>query len=353
MKSSCLCILLAAAACQNPSANGAFAVRTTVSNLPDGGTAMSDGQLLYVSGGSLAVTVTLDAGQDTFVESTSAPAHASIQIDAPQVPAGGVAAATVPLIRKSDGTLFGTAALSWPPGGTFALRTSAAGQVVVDPISLETPQLAVAVGAAAQQTAALEVVPICVQSSTANGTVSVHLDRATFAAPAGASDLTAPLEPGDCGFGGAAPPFTVNSHALLSALPAADPAQAAPALVAAFQVTPALQGYPSIPSTTPVPVPALQPVVAAIVSPATGTAVAPGTLETLQARASLGPKGAPLTNFALQFVALPNVAIVPGAAATDRAGNLTATFVMPNLNGGSLAIQLLGGTVNGSIVLTN
>src|SRR5208283_1210934 len=92
-------------ACQNPS-DPTFALSLTFSNLPDGGTAVTDsGALLYQPGGPFTARVTATVSSPTLVNSTTPPTHATLLIDEPSLPTNATASTTVALLAQ-DGGLF-------------------------------------------------------------------------------------------------------------------------------------------------------------------------------------------------------------------------------------------------------
>jgi len=246
------------------------------------------------------------------------------------------------------------------------VRAVAAGTFVERVATLDQPRLNIVAGHVAQ-VGMQESIQFCAESSSLTGTVGIHLDHAVFNAGATSTpDATEVLAPGDCGLEDISPPalsWTVYSHALFTAIPAADPTMPAPAVVSAFQVTATLQNatspMPPI-ATQSIAVTPIQPVVLSISSTIAGAAFAAGTIVPLQVTATYGTgtSSRPAANISISFQTIPvTVTIVPSTLVTSSDGQASASLLMPSLasDGGTatLLVEPLGGNVNNGITLTN
>jgi hypothetical protein len=347
---------------QTPSKDSTFDLGLTFSNLTDGGVARTDGgALLYGSGGAFSVDITATVSPKGLVDSRTPPLHATVQLDETSTPVGATAIVMTQLLPQSDGrTFFGSAPVVWPPGGSVHVRVSAAGYFDEQVVSLDVPRLSIQ-RASSMQLGTQLLLPFCVRSSTLNGAVAVHLDRATFLGTSNASDVTAMLTPGDCAQTDAVADsvtFGVHSHAQLVGLPAVD-LQTPPYTVSSVAITATLQN-----SSPPIFAydgdagvsPGFALIALFITAPLNNTRVAPGTQVTLHASATYvhGDMNVPAADVPVSYQSTESgLSILPTSSVTDSAGMASATFLMPNLDGGVLVVDPIGGIDNTGVTLTN
>ena len=302
------------------------------------------GNIMYQAGGAFTVhveAVTDAADVDTSLQALAA--ELTVADDRGAMSATG----KVSLVRSASNphVFLGTAMLGWPAGGAVTVTARVAGVEAAQRLTIATPEVALVVARAQPVPGTRSAdVAFCVVSSARDGSVVLHLERATFTGTAEV-DRTAALVRGPCAIAGAdvaipAPAeLVIESHAALSlttrsetpaisaALPAPTAGAAALAMITAQAI--AVVVPPPVASLTFVSIP---------------IAARAGTVITAQVEATTGPGGTGrgIKGVTVSFVASASLTFIPPTAATDDQGFATTMFVMPELRGGSLIVGATG-----------
>jgi hypothetical protein len=280
------------------------------------------------------------------LDAATSPLHGTVQIDTNFVATGAIQSASLTLVPRGGGTYAGSVALSYPPGGNVPVHVTVAGVTSSVTVPIDQPRLQID-SEPQQQVGTAATIPVCISASAITGTVSVHLAGATFAGGS-AADTTATLLPGECG--GAftnisAPPWTIESHALLVV--------ASPG--ASFEVSATLQGTAGEPDVT---APIITQVGAGALAPvslalsASTTHATTGSIVTLQAHVLYAGTTA-AANVPVAFASSPVLTIVPSPATTNASGIAGASFAMPDLGGGSAVIYATVGSASDAVTIVN
>ena len=289
---------------------------------PDGGTLPDGSTLPYHSGGPFTVGVSTDL--PGLRQST----HALIEIVEPSSPTGAIMSATATLTAQDGGVFSGSAPLAWPLGGSVPVRVHAMGQIVESMVPLDAPDLAIDYGTG-MNTGAQELVPVCITSTSPDGSVAIHLDQAVVAGGT-QTDLMATLVVGLC------PSISSSltspkSHASFTAV----------GLSTGARVTVSLVG-PNVVRMSDLPTSMFVPVVLSVTSPS-GTAPAPGSIVEVDVHATFASTdggfadsgvvaggSSDAAGISISLLGAPNVALVPASVITDGNGKAVAHFQMPS-----------------------
>jgi hypothetical protein len=299
----------------------------------------SDGVIVYQGYGSFLVTVTAKTEPTTDTNLATLAAELVISTD------GGTSgpATKATLVRSaSDARMFaGTAMLSWPLGGDILVTAKVAGVEKSEPFTIAKPEIALVFGAPSPNTGTASVdVPFCIVSSVRGASVVVHLEAATFAGTADV-DKTAPLLREGCTLTGVTPPpgLVVQSHATLGLT--------------------TLAAMPTVSVTLTSPVMSAAPL--AYIAPMSPMGVVvPPKVKTVRFTTPIAPASAqvghvvpvsvlavdandlPVQGVSVSFSSSAEVVFVPATTKTNGSGAATTSFVMPDLDGGSLLISATG-----------
>lgn len=346
----CFLLLAFLTAC-NPDAWGTPTVTATYPNPLDGGLILDAGVIPFVNGGTFVTALSVP------LPGLQGPAHALLQIVSDQAPPGAVTSASVVLSSTDGGPYIGAATLTWPIGGIVPLQVQLAGvNTSLNPPQMQVPALHVFIpdqfddgGLNPAQTGTQDLYAVCIQSTTENGAVAVHLENAVVSG--GTADLSGALALGDCpglpADGGFAP---VNSHLYFVAVPLAPLGGGPPATVSSFRVTATLAGTQllvidqAVKGVLPIPGP---PPVTLCLSSDAGAPAAAGTLVEVDVAASVSADGGtvecdagvltgpakPAAGLTVQLQSTSPVSQTPfdpATLVTDVHGQGATHFVMPN-----------------------
>ena len=303
------------------------------------------GEITHNGIGSFTVHVTATTDEDTADRNLQSLA---VELQVSTAVGSSTAVTKGALIRSGDHAFKGTFAQSWPQGGPIEMTVRAGGVQQSTPLIVNLPELelapAIPVPDAAAANASLK---FCVVSTTTAGSVSVHLQDATFMTMT-PSDATAPLVRGPCPIAGAVTPagFEALSHAAFTLT-----SQSSAPTVAVSLANP-IAGAPPLATilarTFPLVIPAAVNAIAFQSPPATA---APGTLVTLQVKAS--SSAGPVKGVTLTFQASSELTFIPPSPKTDSAGLASTSFVMPNLGGALLLLGVAGGGEQDDTTIAN
>jgi hypothetical protein len=283
--------------------------------------AQPDGKLPYRAGGQFVVEVHAD-----ITELTST--HGQISLGGATTSNGVTAPQTVAL-GASDGGLVGGVVMTWPLGGRLLVYAQVAGVTLpAYPIELVTPMLTFN-GRPLQSNGLQWLYPYCLESTTEDGNVALHLDGAAL--PGGTSDTMLALAAGPCeGTASAA-----RSHASYTAVPS----------LGTFRATATMSGIPH-------PFPQGDVIVKTFVAPKI-TVTSPqitfpgGAIIQVDIHVDTGPE--PAQGIAVQLQAIPptpGTMVVPSMVTTNANGDASAHFQMPMT--GSVEIDASIGPIRGS-----
>jgi hypothetical protein len=319
--------------------------------------------VLYQPPGAFEVDVSATVSDPDGAVASLGSLRASLAIDDREVIPGAITSAIVSMAPSktpmgNSVTFSGGAQLAWPKGGTVPVRILVAGAAAPFElaVAIAVPQLGFKRTTGSQDGTTASI-PMCVVSSLTSGMVAIHLEQAKFMGGTD-TDRTLALTAGDCRLASTTPvpagavSEAIQSHAQFTVITGASPFIAS-ALVAGASMAPPIAAI--APQTLEAPA-IVTPVVAlSFDAPANRTAIPAGREVALEvhARDVRTPAASDLPRVSLTFQTSPAIPIVPSVVTTGDDGTATATFAMPDLGGGGLAIAAVAATASTTIFLTN
>lgn len=227
----------------------------------------------------------------------------------------------------------GVAHVAWPPGGPVDLEVRVLGVSHRATAPLEVPTIGGSLGAPRPAGRAVAF-PLCVESSTIDGTVELSLDGATVGA---ATSQSLRLIPGTC----ADEPLVrmPRSHAEVT-LTTTETTFAAHLRLTGTAATARVVEDQAAPPTS----------VVIGLTAATAALPPPGGVVRVEATAS-NAAGTPLPGIPVAFAAVPATEILPESGTTDASGTLQAHVVVPEA-ATALRIEAIAGTTSDGVTLT-
>ncbi len=281
------------------------------------------------------------------------PLRATATIDGVVPVAGATTSVTISLVpdRAQRGRYAGAGMLAWPPGGHLPVIVTVTG--APDPLEVDVPLTRPRIAFAytsGSQNGSFSMVPMCVVSTILVGSISVHLEQATFASTTSA-DQTFLLTAGPCGLMQPTQTPTdklaVASHATFVVTTTADKFVASATLAGPSNAPPLDTIQPvSIPAPPVQPTPVVLTFSSVPVAP-----VAAGNIVTLEVTATRGTS--PAKNVPIMFQSSPEVDLVPSTTTTGDDGKARTSFAMPDLGSGMLVVGAFGATTSATVTLTN
>jgi hypothetical protein len=284
------------------------------------------GIIPYRSGGQFAIGVRV-AGLDQLVGTT----HAQITLLPNTATLSGSSSQTLTMEGDDMGIVKGTTVMTWAPGGPVPLFVQVAGMSFEPaPVPLVVPSLGFDV-LAKLDVGTSWIYPVCVESTTDDGMVALHLDGAVLASGA-VSDTMLSLAPGPCQ-GVVSALQGTRSHVSFAAVPTAPNFRVTATLIIpqrSFAVEETVDAYtlPTMRFKTPD-----GPLHAA-------------PLSIVELHLLVQRQEAPVPGITVSFQSVPQTTAtspVPTVATTDEQGEAVVHFQMPQ--NGSIRIEASIGAV--------
>lgn len=280
----------------------------------------SSGYIPFKAGGPFEVRVSASASE---LGPTS---RALVQLVSAESQAGTVTSAMISLVDQGNGSLEGRAMLSWPPGGPIKTRVQVADFERDEPAPLEPVVLGLS-NHDFTTTGAQILLPVCVDSTSSDGNVTLRLNGATISGT-GAVEATAALLPGHCN-GASDGTSSESSYASFTVVATGSKLRLSASMPNTTAITTSERDLPSFGTLTL----ALTP------QPETP---APLSIVELTVDAKLDGVAAP--GIVVSFQAVPAITIFPSMVTTDSQGRARAHFQRPEF--GQLRVEAHSGSAS-------